>query len=205
MAERMPWSRRRELLEMPPEAPVRIWSFQHPAALDAARARGWLSGDHGHTGAGDAEEMRNGNGFWRAYGWMRGRKAERIPGFSGEAPVWAWVKRPSAKPMDAWRTDVIRITASVPRGRMLLSDEDAWHAVLNGRPYSLTEAESDTGTGSVGAFATSPTWERIFDLSPRTGEQALWCGQPEYVQACVDRIYLNEILAVRTMPRKPPR
>jgi len=197
MAEEMPWSRRKALLELPQDAPVRIWTVQHPAALEAARLRGWLSGDHGHiTSEDDLRERQDGTGFWRAYEWMRDRMAERISGFSGELPVWAYLKRPSAKPLEDACERNLRITAVVPRRRILLSDEDAWLSVLDGRHYEATGAEFEADGAPVPAFGSSPTWERVFDLSPRTGEWARWRGEPTLVQACVDRIHLGEIVAL---------
>ena len=81
---------------------------------------------------------------------MRDQMADRIKGFSGDYPVWAWLKRPSAKPKPCryrGTREENRIIALVPRSRILLSDYDLWHNPLNNGPVASSEEEYDEKYG----------------------------------------------------------
>jgi hypothetical protein len=198
MTKPLPLSRSAALMAASPETLVRVYSLQHPDAWDAARKEGFLTGNHPFVDDVD--------GFRPAYEWMRDRMAEVIPDFSGDLPVWAWLKRPSAKPMPFSYGPTIRITALVPRRRLLLSDYDAFNAVLNEGYIADSDADE---AAFIQAGRPRPrmlaSWSRIFDLSPRTGEAAKLWKQPINVQACIDRIYLDEVAAVRRIPNRPQR
>lgn len=197
MTKPITWNKRKYLLDLPPEKPVRVYSLQHPDAITVAKERGYLSGDHNF--AFDEEERTNNIGFYRAYQWMKNQMNERITGFTGDLPVWAWLKRPSAKTHPSSIGPTIRITAQVPRKRILLSDFDFFHCVLGNTACALNEEEWDRTMSST---EIEESWQRIFDLYPRPNHIAKWCGQPKYVQACIDRIYWDEIESLRPMPKR---
>lgn len=210
----VPRSRLLRILDADPHRPIRVWTVQHRDAVAGAERRGYLSGDHGrgfdaHDFGPDGLPLRR--GFAHAYGWMRDRMAETVPDFSGDCPVWVWLKRPSTRPAVWWKhagEAGMLVTAAVPRRRLLLSDFDAWHAVLNGWYLGGTEAEEEAveAAGVTSPAEREASWARIFDLGrPRTAEEIRWRGHPKFVQACVDRIHWHEVLRVREIPprRRP--
>lgn len=210
----VPRSRLLRILDAEPHRPIRVWTVQHRDAVAAAERRGYLSGDHGRgfdADDFDADGRPVRNGFAHAYGWMRDRMAEMVPDFSGDHPVWAWLKRPSTRPA-VWRQDAgaasVLVSAAVPRCRLLLSDFDGWHAVLNNWYLGRTEAEEEAveAAGGPSPAEREASWARIFDLGrPRTAEEIRWRGHPTFIQACVDRIHWHEVLRVREVPPRRPR
>lgn len=191
-------------LRAEPGTPIRIWSVQHRDALSVARQTGWLSGNHRfafarHTDAiGQVEDP----GHPSPYDWMRERMAELMPTFSGDYPVWGWLKRPSTRPSiwgEAAGEATVLVSAIVPRHRILLSDFDDWHAVLNDWYLSRTEAEDSEVEAAGGATPAQrrESWLRVFETgSLRSAEEMQWRGPGLFVQACIDRIHLSEIVHV---------
>lgn len=201
------WPTRRKFLDMDTNAPVKVWTTQHPDAWIEAQRRGWLSGKHPWSYMRAEDEDQASPQFVRAYEWMRKMMAERIPEFSGDLPVWCWHKRSNPRQKSMRLSEpYVRIAALVPRSRILASGHSEWHSVLNGMPlvgeeewYAWDKATiwGACATGKVAA-GVEKTWEGVFDLRPRTGVDAQWMGQPNIVQFCVDRIKLDEIISVRT-------
>ena len=136
--------------------------------------------------------------FKPAYDWMRQQMAERLVDYTGEYPIWAWLKRCSTKNKERkyrGTKEKVRITAMVPKSRILLSNYETWHSPLNNSPCVRTEAEFDTFHGDP-----TPTWTSVFDFTPPTDpNEVYWCGSGKYyrVQACIDRIYPNEIRDIK--------
>ena len=118
---------------------------------------------------------------------------------------------------------MVRIEAEVPRNRMLLSDYDAWHFVLNGWCIPLTPEENDhwndlwdqwnaspwAGDGLKPNFWKVPenkaaavvSWPLIFDLERihklLTEDMEFFSSKQQYVQACVEKIRLDEVIRVQ--------
>jgi hypothetical protein len=195
MVRPLPLSRRRALVDMDPRTLVRVYTWQYPKGWDAALERGHLTGSHGsdETYGGDMD---------RYYEWMRSRMAERIPGFSGDLPVWAHLKGQNPRRIESIRNRV-RIIAMVPRGRMLISDLQAWDMAIVDGPICENEAEYD-------AFPedrdVTETWHRAFEIIDQPRHDGRWAKAPTDLQACVDRIALDEIVSVRHPdPRRAAR
>ncbi len=177
----MPLSRREALFRAAPYALIRIHTFQHRDAWAQAQTRGYFTG--GATLAKDAP--------WPlAYEWMREEMARRVPGFSGDFPVWAYAKRPVGK-RKYMRGDEVLITARVPRRRLLFSDHETWHIPLNGGFISSSEAEDDAWDVTQDVRIT---WDRCLDICRPPSR---WLGTNADIQACVDRLYLPEIVSVK--------
>ncbi|NUB11251.1 DUF3841 domain-containing protein [Azospirillum brasilense] len=180
---------------------IRLYTYQHRRTLSAAMERGYLTGseDHAFFDADERDHMA-----W-PYTWMLRQMATRLPAYSGDWPVWAYIRRPSWRKFHrSWspesRRDLVRITAVVPCERALLSDLDLWHLPLNHAYLSLTEAEDE----AVNQFMLSrerieESWQRIFDIDRApTADEIRWIrSKRPVIQACVDRIYLTEIVSVR--------
>lgn len=187
-------SRRRALAAMCPDQPVRVYTYQHPGAWAAALARGYLTGE----GIPDREIWTE---YDEPYAWMRGQMSERLPAHSGDLPVWCWLKRRNPRNA-AWIGGKVRITALVPRGRMLISDHTLWEGILNGCPIMLDEREWDDWQAAPEdrRVPASATWDEVFTITDRTGVDLQWIRNAEALQACVDRIMLAEVVDVRPMP-----
>jgi hypothetical protein len=167
---------------------IRVYTYQGEEAYQEYLRNGYL--------AGNSEHLEKDCEWLDAYDWMKGQMARRIPAYSGDYPVWAWAKRPSAK-RKTYKTmadSKYRFTAIVPVERVLPSDYDLWHSPLNGFAVTKTEAEFDSFHGDP-----KPSWESIFDFSPyKDQEQIRWqgMGNRRQIQLCVDRIYAQEIVQI---------
>ena len=62
---------------------------------------------------------------------MRWRMHARIPGYTGGYPMWFWLNRPVSEKAQLGEAKPVSITARVPHDRVLVSDFEGWHAVLN--------------------------------------------------------------------------
>jgi hypothetical protein len=190
----LPLSKRLHLINADPDSLIRIYTFQHPKALEIAKVRGYLSGNHG-----SAIE-----GFEDAYLWMRDQMQLRLSDFSGDFPIWAWPKRLSARSYNP-QIDEVRITALVPRKRLLLSDFNGFHYVLNNQELTLSEADFDAITAGEKLSDQASkirSWQQIFDLSDYNTPLRKWNGNPDKVQICADRIFLCEIVSLRYFPAR---
>jgi hypothetical protein len=84
--------------------------------------------------------------FREAYQWLMEQMKERLPGYSGRYPLWAWYHpKPDLRYAGLLPrgTRGVRIEFVAPVDRILLSDFDAWHAVLNKGFLALDEAEDE--------------------------------------------------------------
>jgi len=174
---------------------MRLYSVQSEQDWDAAQRRGYLTGG---TSRPELDEH-----FKRGYEFMRQAMAARLPAYSGDYPVWAWLKRPDLR---EWRhlvtTPSVLLTFEVPTERTLPSRFNAFHFVLNGWYLSLTEAEDEAISNGppLTAAMLEASWQRIFDLTPPTDPAQLdWCGaySDADVQVCIDRVLLPEVQHVR--------
>lgn len=199
----------KKFLESDPEAKVKIYTRQDPKGWEEAQQRGYLTGSHSAK-----YEL---NDFEYAYEWMRSQMAKRIPGFSGDLPVWGWLNRQNER---KWKNSWIvkdrtieptfpRIIASVPRKRILASCYELWHFHLNNWHIALSpqhEEDFDVsyprnfGPGENAEYQNKveENWEKVFDIgTPRSGYELEGYGKIDIVQACVDRIYLDEIDSIK--------
>lgn len=105
----------------------------------------------------------------------------------------------------------MRVEFTVSSDRVLLSDFEAWHAVLNCWYLSLSEEESENWDNrcekagiKIGGDNWPPPspfkeelmrcWERIFDLE-LLKKHLDWMGG-EAIQACIENIYMDEVVNV---------
>lgn len=188
-----PASRRRALADMPDDRPVRVYTYQEPAAWAAALARGYLTGE-------DVPDEQRWTDYEAAYLWMRSQMSERLQSHSGDLPVWCWLRRRNPR-NTAWIGGKVRITAVVPRGRMLISDHVLWEGILNGGPIMLDEGSWDAWHAAEAALRppASSTWGEVFTITDRADVDLGWIRNAETLQACVDRIMIREVVDVRLM------
>ena len=93
--------------------------------------------------------------FLPAYEWMRAQMAERIPGYQGHYPWWAWRQASEHRDKPDLRararysryfapgTPSVRLELEISDAEVLVSDFDEWHSVLNHSPLAYSEEEWD--------------------------------------------------------------
>jgi len=155
------------------------------------------------------------SGFILAYDWMVRQLEQRVKNYPcNKYPIWAWhhpkpnLRRSGHLPRG---TPGVRVEFIVSSDRVLLSDFEAWHAVLNCWYLSFSKEESDNWDNrcekagiKIGWEKWPPpspfkeeimrSWERIFDLE-LLKKYSEWMGG-ETIQACIEKIYIDEVVNV---------
>lgn len=78
--------------------------------------------------------------FVPAYDWMRDQMAKRVPGHTGDYPIWLWAKIrrddlvSSVRLAARHQPGTVLVTCRIARQRCLLSNFSDWHLVLNASP-----------------------------------------------------------------------
>lgn len=132
----------------------------------------------------------------KAYNWLREKMNEKIPNGCEEYPIWLWVDRPDLRKkghLEAGEKGVL-LKIEIEDQRVLLSDFQAWHFVLNNWYFDIDGSEMDESHLTQSAIEKS--WELIFDFDyliqhPNWGENV--CT----VQGVTHSIKLNEITCVK--------
>lgn len=153
------------------------------------------------TGLMTADGRRAMRDFRETYRWMRAQMTARRPEYTGRPLLWAWrkpkpdLRRAAHLPKG---TRGVRIEFRLSADRVLCSDFDAWHCVLNRHYLALSEAEDDTWhavpEAERPARGVEKSWERIFDLDALDGSP--WAGPVRHVQAVFERLHLHEVTDV---------
>lgn len=120
----------------------------------------------------------------------------RVHGYRGRYPMWAYYGHKPDMRCRGWLQEGqegVRLQLSVSSGRVLLSDYDAWHAVLCNRHYSRSEREWSSNVDRATDYQVRASWERVLDVRPRP--YADWLGHLR-VQATVEEFRLSDVLTV---------
>jgi hypothetical protein len=149
--------------------------------------------------------------FRPAYAWLMAQMHKRVPGYGGGFPVWLRIcpkpdmRRSAHLPRG---TRGVRIEMELLAERVLLSDFETWHCVLNRWHLSSSWRESrdwDRRTANMNQFIgplppelereLQMPWERVFefDLLRRS---RLW-GPINKIQGVTEYVRLEEVVAVR--------
>jgi Domain of unknown function (DUF3841) len=152
-------------------APLRLWSIQGPEVWELLRTRGAYAAQAHHISP-----------AWRhAYRWMRTQMLRRLGDATavGQMPVWAWR---CWRGQERLRPDLrcgghlpagahgVLLTLQMTASRVLLSDFELWHYVLNG--WYLPAGRSDErrferSAALLPAAARNrqieASWQRIFE------------------------------------------
>ncbi len=144
-----------------------------------------------------------------AYRWMRQQMRSRIPGYGGRYPWWGWahpkpdLRRAGHLPRS---TRGVRLELELLDEEALVSDFNAWHAVLNRGYLALDETEFDDFYQHFDVVVPDPhawpppepwhaaivsRWERIFDLD-RLAADPDWWGPGAYVQVTFECLRLED-------------
>ena len=148
-----------------------------------------------------------------AYSWLAREMTKRVgpPPQGVDYPVWAWYmqngrhKKPDLR-SERWcygpgDEDYCCIELEIVPQRVLLSDFDVWHGVLNNGLISDTE-EEDVALEAFHASLSDEektaykekNWERVFDISPLSNN---WTTRGEWVQATFWELRREDVRAVR--------
>ncbi len=154
---------------------MRLWSIRRAEELaelkncDALRTQSTKADQH----------------FRAAYNWMSNQlKAHAGPPPDGIVyPIWLWQhcygtskSRPDLRTRCLLPTGTagVRIEVNLPSEKVLLSNFDGWHSVLNNHPYCASDSEYEEMERFIGEKGLShpdvekvkvASWQRIFDLS----------------------------------------
>jgi len=181
----------REMLE-PERGFVRLWTIQSHDAWENFNKTGALRADGRRVQRHDLDSYR----------WMMEQMQRRLPVYRGRFPVWAWYKpKPDLRGTGFLPPGVkgFRIEFVVPAARVLLSDFNSWHHVLNGWYLPLTRDEAEewfrldntSFNQAVTRKRLLDSWERIFDLTLLHRSELT--APVTNVQGVLEEVYLREV------------
>ncbi|MED4780941.1 DUF3841 domain-containing protein [Brevibacillus choshinensis] len=113
------------------------------------------------------------------YQWMMRQMKKRLPYYTGEHPIWLWIKKPDMRRTGHFEagTRCVRLTVELDENDVLVSDFDDWHCVLNNWICSDNEKEDSDFEQGLLQITKEDSWERIFDLN--RVRDAEWHGTGE--------------------------
>ena len=174
---------------------IELWSIRSARVVDVVRDKGVLRGDEAHVDP----------VFLPAYRWMIGEMKTRIPGYDGKFPVWAWARKPDMRRVGhrPIKESLVRIGFRADPERILVSDFDAWHSILNGHALALNEREWEASELWTRAQVEA-SWQRVFDLEVLARADRRWRGHaPPVLQATVGEIRASDVFRVEVFhPRR---
>ncbi|MDO4647305.1 MAG: DUF3841 domain-containing protein [Eubacteriales bacterium] len=168
-----------------------LWTIQAQAAYKRMLDTGVLRADENHL-------LFEGNyGFKKSYLWMSEQMRKRIGNPLEEVrfPVWAWYQWEGKRKRIDMRSHgfsdtpgepIVLLTVDVPEDRVLLSDFDNWHFVLNNSevPY----IEDHDWDKEYSQQEKEDSWELIFnydkayDDCPLSTQATMWEIRREWVK-----------------------
>jgi hypothetical protein len=191
---------RPKMSRLSPISPMRVWTIQPMEVMAQLKKKRILYANSSYIP----------REFCDAYDWMRAQMKRRISSYSGHYPWWGWhsprpdLRRSGHLPRG---TQGVRLELELEPAEVLLSDFDAWHAVLNRGYLGLSEAEDDAWYERFEAavpnrWAWPPpepwysdiltSWERIFDLETLAVSE-YWQSEPRYIQATFEALRLVDV------------
>lgn len=161
-----------------------LWTIQTKQAWKVAQQRGYLVGDVAYVW----------EDFLSPYLWMMDQMKKRINFYTGEYPVWLWVKRPDLRCSGHLErgTQGILLEVELNPEKILLSDFDAWHIVLHDAFLALDEEEDRLYEQSLVSMTKEQSWERIFDYQSLK-QHEYWNTREPHLQAVTGKIELAQI------------
>ena len=153
--------------------------------------------------------------FLESYNWMRKEMINRIgdsPNKSNIYPIWGWyINRGLNKKPDLRRSaygpsgeQMVCMELEIPDNKMLLSDFDLWHFVLNNWYLgdSTNEEEQDEEWRWLDTLSEEEkqkeieaSWDRIFDVDKTSINTYSTFG--DYIQATFWELKLSEVINVQ--------
>ncbi len=158
---------------------IKVWSIIPVAAYEQLEKKGWLGGDG----------RRVWKHFRRPYLWMIEQMRNRLgPSPTGsDYPVWVWHQWTLKQPKPDLRSSGhlnpgvrgYRLELLIPKAKVLLSDFNSWHDVLNnvycGSETENEQWEADVERARLDAYDNvlpvefdqrrRDSWEKIFEIA----------------------------------------
>lgn len=130
------------------------------------------------------------------YLWMMKQMKKRIPNYSGEYPIWLWIKKPDMRSTSHFGsyTKCVRLTVELDEKDVLISDFEDWHIVLNDGFNADDEREYEDFYAGNLKVTKEQSWERIFELNRPRDPQ--WSGKSDCLQGTTGRITLDKVKKV---------
>lgn len=183
---------------------IRLYTFQEHDDMKEFEYMDYFSGNKEKINK--AWEEEGGYISWAlSYEFMCRSMKARIPNYSGDYPIWAWVKRPDrhqkrreTKIARDENKDVYLITIEIPRSRVLLSDFGMWHCPLNNGGIFLNGEDDDDDHQPIWKDVIE-SWNHIFDIERDNKQLLKEFGVCDRIQACVDRVYHHEVVSIKQL------
>lgn len=175
---------------------MKLWTFQPQEVIDIVEKTGEFIADPNKS------ELVTEFDFGDAYNWLNGRMKKFINDENSnndiKIPVWAWYKynykniKPDRriKLFNNYKNDRL-LELDIDDSRVLLSDYNEWHSVLNNYPVlTMDEFEKSENDEILENFYMKdsfkiPSWDRIFDV-----------GDKEFVQATFWKLLKEDIVKI---------
>lgn len=124
---------------------MKFYSIQNNECWEQAKRIGYLEGCSEYAM------------FPKEYAWLMEQMKKRLPDYNGEYPTWLWVTRPDLRCAGhiAKGEKAVLLEISIPEKKVLFSDFQAWHIVLNNCVLDAYDGEP---------ISKEESWKRIFDL-----------------------------------------
>lgn len=161
---------------------IKLWTIQSPLAWSILKDKGVLM----------ADGRRVDKAYQKAYRWMMEQMKDRLVDYHGHFPIWCWY---TPKPDLRRKAHLIsgqkgiRIEFETSRDKVLLSDFDSWHYVLNNQYLALDEK------GEINNNNINESWNRIFDLELLNKSELT--GPVENIQGVVEEILLDDVIRIQ--------
>ena len=184
---------------------MKLWTIQPPEVVEILRTEGVFRCDEAK-----AEWYED---LCDAYQWLvREMDKRNIPHPEGVTlPIWAWHTRDWKHKKPDFRTiglgtpgkQYACIEFEIPDNKVLLSDYDNWHYVLNGGWFDDSKNENDWNTlhewydllpYDAQKDLMVKSWQKIFDVTPVKDK---WCSKGQYVQATFWELKQDMVCAVK--------
>lgn len=188
--------------------PMRLWTVQPRRLYEKLKAEKVL-----HC-VPELSEMVAEWGFGPAYDWLAGQMNVRVgpPPKDVFYPIWAWhtIEWQHQKPdlrraeFRGYKGEQVCLELEIPDNMVLLSNEDAWHIVLNNGYYGDCTNEQEMEKEDAWFDSLPPkerhlikikSWEKIFNVSPPY--ESAWEVHGKYVQATFWELRLDQVVAIR--------
>ena len=155
----------------------KFYTIQTIAAWDEAQRIGYLVGNRDFIWP----------DFLQAYHWMMDHMRERLLDYEGEYPIWIWPEKQDLRKSGYLSKGEkgVQLELNVPDNKVLWSDFQAWHFVLN---YWTLDVNDDE------IIDREESWERIFDYSFLSNEMD-W--NPIDPQGVTGKIPLQDIKIIK--------
>jgi Domain of unknown function (DUF3841) len=187
---------------------LRLWTFQEQSVCESLCDSGTLYAELDKIN--DPDFLLD--CIWM-YDWMREQMAQRLRGYRGHYPWWAWLRSKPDLRKWAWikypaGTPYVRLELALEPERVLLSQETAWwcglgnhsYVGIDAADYAAWNAEMDAnGVDETRQPLPEPwrsrvtaSWERMFDV------EALVSGGEwsDVIQATFERLDLADVVGV---------